>query len=407
MFVAEKDGDDPCVVKYERSLDFAVRMRRVWRRKRIARAIGGYRRTMYREGGGFSDDRSAFGGDPWTKLPENDVLNVHWVAGFLDYQKFFQWLPEGKPVVWTLHDMGVFTGGCHWDADCGKFVQRCGACPQLGSSADDDLSREIWARKRQAFERVEGSRLRVVAPSRWLAAEARRSSVLGRFVCSVIPYGVDTEVFAPRDKRMSREILEIPTDAKVVLFLADDIHARRKGFYLLAEALAGIAADANVFLLSMGAGNPPEIAGLRRAHLKHMRRDGILSCVYSAADIFVAPSTQDNLPNTVLESMACGTPVAAFAVGGIPDVVRPGVTGLLARPGDVEGLRVAILELLRDDEKRAETSANCRSITLREYGLEVQARRYLELYREMIRPERASEAKGQEQRETCPQPLSR
>jgi glycosyltransferase involved in cell wall biosynthesis len=407
MFVAEKDGEDPYVVKYERSLDFAVRMRRVWRRKRIARAIGRYRRTMRSEAGWFSDDRAAYGGDPWIKLPENDVLNVHWVAGFVDYQKFFEWLPEGKPVVWTLHDLGVFTGGCHWDGGCGKFVQRCGACPQLGSGAEEDLSREIWTRKKRVFECVQASRLRVVAPSRWLAGEARRSSLLGRFACSVIPYGVDTEVFAPRDKRVSREVLEVPADGKVVLFLADDIHARRKGFHLLAEALAGIAADAGVFLLSMGAGSAPEIAGLRQAHLRHMRRDGILSGVYSAADIFVAPSTQDNLPNTVLESMACGTPVAAFAAGGIPDVVRPGVTGLLASPGDVAGLRAAILELLRDDEKRAEMSANCRSIALLEYSLEVQARRYLELYREMVGAERASVAKGQEQREECPQPLSK
>ena len=406
MFVAEKDGDDPYVIKYQRPMDLAARLRRVWRRKMIARALRRYKRTMRSGSFNFSDDRSAFGNDPWMKLPENDVLQLHWVAGFLDYQKFFDGLPAGKPIVWTLHDMVVFTGGCHWDYKCGKFTQACGACPQLGSSSDSDLTREIWERKRQVFERMRPSRFRIVAPSRWLQGEAQRSSLLRRFSCSVIPYGVDTEVFAPRDGLVARQILEIPADAKVILFLSDDIHVPRKGFHLLAEALAGVPPGTNMFLLSMGAGSAPGIPGLRNGHVRHLRRDGILSCVYSAADIFVAPSTQDNLPNTVLESIACGTPVVAFGVGGIPDAVRPGVTGLLVPAGDVTELRAAILDLLRDDDKRDEMSVNCRSIALREYGLQVQAKRYVELYQEMLSAKKEPGERHEEQQQECPQPLS-
>ncbi len=384
MFVAEKGGSDPSVTQYEPTTDILARLNRTLRRKHVARSVNRYRSTAGSALSNFSDDRAPFGRDPWRGIWENDLIQLHWVAGFLDYRDFFASVPAGRPVVWTLHDMFPFTGGCHWNQGCARFAQSCGACPQLVSNSDSDLTRHIWQRKQESLRQLGPIQLHVVTPSRWLQDEVRRSSLLSRFPCTVIPYGLDLEVFAPRDRRVAREILQIPLDARVVAFVADGVQTARKGFSLLVQALSGLRSDNNVFLLAVGWGHLPDLQGFPNVHIKQLNHDGLLSCAYSAADIFVAPSLQDNLPNTVLESIACGIPVAGFAAGGISDAVRPGETGLLARPGDVAELRSSIVELLRNDEKRNEMSSNCRRIALQEYSLEIQARRYVALYEEMI-----------------------
>jgi glycosyltransferase involved in cell wall biosynthesis len=276
--------------------------------------------------------------------------------------------------------MAPLAGGCHWTNECGKFAEQCGACPQLGSNAEQDVTRTIWLRKRESLAKLDSHQLHVVTPSRWLAAEAGRSSLLSRFQCSVIPYGLDTDTFSPRDRASARRNLGIPPDVKVLLFAADAINVRRKGLHLLLDALRGLHFKEQLVLLSIGRGNPPTVDGFACYHEPPLDDDERLSYVYSAADIYVAPSEQDNLPNTVLESIACGVPVVAFEVGGIPDAVRPGVTGLLAKPGDPASLRAEIMNLLTNDEKRSEMSSNCRKVAVQEYSLELQAKRYMTLY---------------------------
>jgi glycosyltransferase involved in cell wall biosynthesis len=188
--------------------------------------------------------------------------------------------------------MAALTGGCHYDGGCGKFTQRCGACPVLGSTADDDLSRAVWTRKSAALSKLAPDRLHLVGTSRWIAAEAKRSSLLGRFPVSVIPNGLDTTEFAPRDKGYSRDTLGVPRDTKVVLFVADSAANRRKGFDHLAAALAGMTDESNLFLLSVGGGKP-NVPGLPQLHLGKIAHDRMLSVVYSAADVFVIPSLQE------------------------------------------------------------------------------------------------------------------
>jgi glycosyltransferase involved in cell wall biosynthesis len=213
-----------------------------------------------------------------------------------------------------------------------------------------------------------------------MAAVVKRNSLLNRFPVTVIPNGVNTETFAPRGTRSARDTLGLPQEVRVVLFVADDISNRRKGFSLLAEALSGLTGVANLLLLSTGRGTPVLQSQIPHRHLGHIDNDRLLSLAYSAADVYVCPSLQDNQPNTVLEAMACGAPVVGFNVGGVPDMVRPGLTGLLAPPEDVAGLRNAILEILRSPEKQAEMAANCRRIVMDEYRLEDQIRRYTQVY---------------------------
>jgi glycosyltransferase involved in cell wall biosynthesis len=385
MFVAEKTSGDPAVTCYELSRDLPSRLRRAARRKWIAGDIGRYAGSAPQGLSFFTDDRTVYGRAPWRCLPASDLIQLHFLSRFVDYRGFFSSIRPGKPVIWTMHGMEALTGGCHYDYGCGKFTEECGACPLLGSRSAEDLTRQVWRRKRLSYARIAPEQLHIVAPSHWMQEQVQRSSLLSRFECSHFPYGLDTEVFAPRDRREARARLGIPLDAKVILFVADGVDDPRKGFRLLAEALAGPGQDEGVFLLSIGAGEPPKLGNAGHVHLPRTSDDALLARIYSAADVFAIPSLQDNLPNTILESLACGVPVVGFDVGGVPDAVRPGVTGLLARVGDVADLREGILELLRNDAKREELSANCRRIALAEYALEIQARRYVQVYERMVR----------------------
>ncbi len=379
MLVERRASRDPAVMAFRRPMDLRSRLLRRLRRERIARDLARYASTP-RRGEWFSDDRTEHGAALVAQLPPADVINLHWIAQFVDYRGFFGTVPAWTPVVWTLHDMSPFTGGCHYDWGCGKFSGQCSACPALSSDRPDDLARDIWQRKQDAFARVPEGRLHIVAPSRWLAAEAGRSALLGRFPFAVIPNGIDTDDFAPRDRAAARDVLGIPPGVPAVLFVADQMDQARKGFGLLVEALRRLDDVPGLHLLSIGSSSPALDLPFPHLHLGRIDNDRLLSLVYSAADVFALPSLQDNLPNTVIEAFACGTPVAAFDAGGTRDMVRPGETGALAPAGDVEGLRRALADLLRDPDRRAALGENCRRVAVQEYSSELQARRYADLY---------------------------
>lgn len=384
MYVSAKQTADPSVQQYQPTLGLSAGLFRTARRLAIAKAIGRYAQSIPEEHTYFSDDRTVFYQDVAKQIPQSDLIQLHWVADFLDYGAFFSWLPKGMPLVWTFHDMANLTGGCCFDLGCGKFVEKCGACPQLGSHDKSDLTRQVWQRKKGHYSTLDPARVHIVTPSRWLADEVGRSPLLSRFSRSVIPYGLDLDVFQPRDRGVARELLGIPPDTRVVLFLAHKTEEFRKGHHVLLDALDGITADVNIFLLSVGAGGPSKVQRFPQVCLDGIGNDRVLSFIYSAADVFVCPSLADNLPNTILESIACGTPVVAFAAGGIPDLVRPGITGLLATTGDASELRDAILRLLDDGAERSEMSVNCRRVAIEEYELTLQARRYGRLYENML-----------------------
>jgi glycosyltransferase involved in cell wall biosynthesis len=386
LFVPDMVGDepDPTVIPFRPQRDLLSRLRRRLRSKRICRSAARYRRSRPPSVGGFSDDRTTYGGELLVQLPAADVMHLHVMFGFVDYRMFLRAILRHTPVVRTMHDMSFFTGGCHVDGSCGRFTRQCGACPQLGSQDAEDLSHQIWQRKAAALNLVDPGRLHLVAPSRWLAGEARRSSLLHKFPVSVIPLALDTEVFCPRDRRGAREVLGIPSDALVLLFMASVISQPLKGFALLAEALNGLGHLPNLLLLSAGSGTPPVDVQIPHLRLGHVKNERLLPLVYSAADVFVMPSLQEAFSQTALEATACGTPVVGFAVGGIPDMVRPGVTGLVVPPQDVGALRAAIRALLLDSAKRAEMAANCRRLAVEEYALDVQAKRYVDLYQTVL-----------------------
>ena len=386
MIVLRKSGSDESVTSLRTRGDLIGKMKRAIRRRRIERDFARYESTRPAGFELFSDDRTEHGGQLLKQIPDCDVINLHWVAGFVDYEHFFNGVPSHAALVWRLADMAPLTGGCHYDHGCGRFVDQCGACPQLGSRDDHELSREIWTRKNNSLARHRPNGIHLVATSNWIAAEAKRSSLLRDFPVTIIPNALDVDDFAPRDKGFARDLWDIPRDASVILFVGETLELRRKGFAELTQALAGLANVPRPFLLSVGGMRSKLELPIPHLNLGKITNDRLLSLAYSAADVFVMPSLQESFGQTAIESMACGTPVVAFATGGVPDMVRPGQTGWLAPTGDTNALRDAIAAALTDPAARHAMSQNCRNTAVREYALDVQAHRYEGLYQTLLAP---------------------
>lgn len=307
-----------------------------------------------------------------------DLVHVHWVArSFVSVEELGR---LKAPVVWTLHDTWAFTGGCHYTGSCEGYRQQCGACPQLGSDQQNDLSRDVMRRKARAFA---GADITVVAPSRWLAEKAAGSSLFKGRRIEVIPNGLDTEAFKPIPRGVARDYLSVDRSAPVILFGAEWLPDPRKGGDLLCEALACL--QERCTLLTFGLGQLP-LDGMPHVTVRSLGRlsdPASLAMAYSAADVFVCPSREDNLPNTVAEALACGTPCVAFDVNGLPDMIEHRRTGWLARPFDAsdlaEGLRWAMSPADPDALRAA-----AREKALADYALDVMAERYLRLYGEIL-----------------------
>jgi glycosyltransferase involved in cell wall biosynthesis len=382
IFVLNQETEDASTVRYQPRPGIGPRLSRMLRKEFLQRIHLRYQETKPPGCEHFRDDRSPYGSEIWPQLPEADIINLHWVSDFIDYQSFFPLAAETS-LVWTLHDMNPFTGGCHYDLDCGRFQDGCGACPQLGSAKLQDLSRAVLQRKIRALGHLSNKRVRIVAGSHWLASEAQKSQLLSHFDIRTIHYGIDTQSFHPRDRTALRTSLHIPLSAFVVLFAADHIHNRRKGFSLLLEALQLISPSREIHLLSVGNGASPTDLPFPHSQLGYLTSDDILSMFYSAGDCFVIPSLQEVFGLTALEAMACETPIVGFSTGGIPEMVRSGENGRLAPTGDVVALAREIEWMIdHPNEARAMGKAG-RVMAETEFTIEHQAQSYGRLYAEL------------------------
>lgn len=332
-----------------------------------------------------------------------DILNLHWVAR--DYQSpttLQSLFALGKPVVWTLHDQSAFTGGCHYSAGCGKYRRDCMACPQL---ADDPfhLPAAILKDKSQLFQ---GANLTIVTPSQWLAACAKESWLLKDRRIEVIANSLETDIFSPLPKAKAKANFGLPAETITLLFGAEFVDVDRKGLRELMAAIRlcledtkfkELVADDKIRLLCFGRANEDlDGLGVPLVPLGYLDSDEAIRYAYAAADLFILPSLEDNLPNTMLEAMSCGTPIVGFDVGGIPDAVTHGITGQLAPAGDARQLGQAMLSLVFDPDRREEMGQICRSTALEKYALSVQARNYTDLYRELCQAPKMTVRFGRE-----------
>lgn len=316
-----------------------------------------------------------------------DVIHLSWVTdGFLRPESLAK---LRKPLLWTLHDMWPFTGGCHYDNGCGRYRRACGSCPVLGSGRPDDLSSRVWARKWQAWE---GLPITVVSPSEWLADCARASSLFSGRRIEVLPNGIDTVRFHPADKAAARDAHGLPRDRKLILFSAMNATGDpRKGFRHLHDALRKMAAQGwaeRAELIVNGASCPPDGAdlGITAHYLGQLHDEEAQARLYSAADVLVAPSVQENLSNSVMESIACGTPVVAFDTGGMRDMITHEANGYLARPFEPDDLARGIGWVLEDEARHATLALAARNHAVEHYRLETVAGAYRSLYEDVMAP---------------------
>ncbi|MCD4676322.1 MAG: glycosyltransferase family 4 protein [Desulfobacula sp.] len=313
---------------------------------------------------------------------DSDIINLHWVAGGFLKPKTLKHF--NKPLIWTLHDMWPFTGGCHYDEGCGRYQESCGKCPILKSSKNKDLSRWIWQRKEKAWKDLD---VVIVTPSYWLANCAKNSSLFRDFRVEVIPNGLDLNRFKPFDKYTSRELLLLPQDKKLVLFDAiNSTSDKRKGFQYLKSTMWSLATNGWVNkaeVVIFGSSEPrnrPKF-GLTTQYLGHLPGDISLALLYAAADVMVVPSIQEAFGQTASEAMACGTPVVAFRSTGLLDIVEHKQTGYLASPFDTEDLAKGIMWVLEDDERWRELSHQSIQKAEKDFDILNIAKKYVDLYK--------------------------
>jgi len=283
-----------------------------------------------------------------------DIVHAHNLhGGFFDL-RFLPELSHRVPLVLTLHDAWLLSGHCAHSFDCDRWLTGCGQCPDLTiyPEIQRDATRGNFARKRDIYRR---SRLHVAAPSQWLMDKATRSILAdGIAEARVIPNGIDLGVFQRGNKEEARAALALPMDATVLLTTAFFFSTNRwKDFATLRAAVERLPSE--VILLALGESGPSEILGRAEVRMMPFEADpSLVARYYQAADLYVHAAKADTFPTTVLEALACGTPVVASAVGGIPEQIMDGVTGLLVPPGDPAALSEAIESLLLDPTRRAQ-----------------------------------------------------
>jgi glycosyltransferase involved in cell wall biosynthesis len=331
----------------------------------------------------MTHDYAYLGGLAQRQAPDADVFHLHWAMDLLDF-RMLPHFARRAPIAWTFHDMNAFTGGCHYDRGCGRFTASCGACPLLHSDDPHDITHRVLQRKLAALREVPEARMVVICPSRWMEREVQRSTLFGRFQTEVIPNGIDLQTFRPLDRAALRRQYEIAPEDRVIFFIAESLSDARKGALELQKAIAHLAHLPNLRIVTLGDGDKQNMQGPLYRHLGKVNDPRKVCEAYNLADVSVIPTLQDNFPNTVLESMASGTPVVGFATGGVVDAVEHGVSGLLAPTGDTEGLAAHLMRALSDDELRVSMGHAARARAVEHYSLERQTTACASLYRRLL-----------------------
>ncbi len=312
-----------------------------------------------------------------------DVVNLHNIHASSSGPWLLTVLGGEFPVVWTLHDMWSFTGRCAYAYDCDSFSKGCDEnCPTPGEypSLPAAKIRSAWLSKKEFFRRT--ATTIAVCPSRWLRNEAERGFWENR--TEHIPYGIDLKAFKSMGRKTAREYLGIREDEFVLLAVAVNLSERRKGGQILSDASRMISFSGTVLL--MGSGNFDQKLGKLNARFTgYITDDAAKVLFYSAADVLVHPAPVDNLPNVVIEALACGLPVVALPIGGLSDMVVADQTGWLAPSPDAEGLAYALEQAYATRDELSEKRVQCRKFAQEHFALEHQAKAYVQLFENVIR----------------------
>ncbi len=319
-------------------------------------------------------------------LIQADIIHLHWVNfGFIGIQDIQKLLGMGKPVFWTLHDMWAFTGGCHHSRTCTRYEESCGKCAFLKTPSDTDLSHQLWTKKLRAFQ---SKNLKIITCSDWLEQKAKASSLLSKHEIQSIPNTLNLHSFSPAQKTVIKTNLGLPFQKKYILFVAMRASAPAKGFLYLKEALehwvrANPAAKKDTELLVIGEVHEPAVFESLALPVKLVGKVSDhkkMTEYYNAADVFVTPSLEENLPNTLMEAMACGTPCVGFQVGGIPEMIDHQTNGYVAKSLDAEDLSLGIQWVF----DHPEASQAARKKVESTYAEQIVAEKHLDFYQKAL-----------------------
>ncbi len=382
MLVRDRATDDPAVVSLDRGaarrwLNFLYF---VWERLVIYLCNRLSKRNLFQvsiANTGINIRRTA-------AFREADVIHIHWInQGFLSLDEIARIIASGKRVVWTLHDLWPATAICHYPGDCVKYRTDCSACPMMSENPLVDLAKRVARRK----GKIDWRRVTFVGCSEWIARTASESVWLreARFVS--IPNPIDTTLFRPIDRREARQRLGLPEEKRLILFAAAKLSDTRKGATFLLEACRLLAAEMEgemeIILMGSDATELSALSPVPVRALGYISGAEKLAEAYSCADLFVIPSLEDNLPNTIMEAMTCGTPCVGFRTGGIPEMIDHEVNGYVADSRDSADLARGIAWVLRHPEP-GNLSAACREKVMRCYQESVVAKKYIALYQKLI-----------------------
>lgn len=319
-----------------------------------------------------------------------DVIHLHWVNhSFLNPRHLAEIAKLNKPVIWTFHDSNAFTGGCHVRYTCDHYQRQCGYCPLLKNPGEDDQSNKIWQQKYGAYQQLNFT---VVAPSSWMLNSVLMSSLMKDKAVKQIPNTLDTSIFKPDEKKKIREQLGLPADK--FIFLSGFMPSRKdlhKGTQYLMDALEllkdrlGINAG-NVELVIFGNRDTKQLPvfPFNTTFLGTISGDEKLAACYNAADAFLIPSLEDNLPYTVMESLSCGTPVITFTTGGIPDMVQHEYNGYLAAYQSAESFADG-MEWVINHPEATTLQQQARQTVMEHFSEQLVAQKHIKLYDQAVK----------------------
>ncbi len=314
------------------------------------------------------------------EFKEADVIHLHWInQGMLSLKGIDKILRSGKPVIWTMHDIWPATGICHVTLGCRHFTSVCHGCRLLDHTDGDDLSTAVWQKKKRILT---NENIYFVACSRWLESEAKASALLRDQKISSIPNPIDTHIYKKGSKQEARQRLGLPLDKKLILFASQRVTNHNKGMNYLIEACSQLSGY-EVVILGGHAEEVVEQLSLKAWPLGYVNDETRIVDVYNAADVFVLPSLSENLPNTIMEAMACGVPCVGFKVGGIPEEIDHQKNGYVAQYRDAEDLARGIRWVLEEADYE-ELSRLAIQKVLRNYSQQTVALHYAELYQQAL-----------------------
>lgn len=313
---------------------------------------------------------------------EADIIQLHWINfGFLSLRSIEKLLDLGKPVIWTMHDMWPFTGGCHYSRGCERYKTTCQFCPYLRKPAEYDLSFEIFQKKASIYQHKD---LTLVSPSFWLKNLASTATLTKQLRSEVIPNPININLYTSRNKTEIRRKHKLPEDKKLLLFVGANTMDPRKGFPVFRETVNIISqVNSDFEIVVFGKSDSEIISTLAPVvhNIGTLTDATEIAEVYAACDLLVVPSLEDNLPNTVMEAMACGTPVVGFNTGGIPEMIDHKQNGYVADFMSVDSLKEGIIWVLENPENLSE---NARNKVVNQYSEEVVANQYVALYQSLL-----------------------